>query len=136
MRLNKLSEFNDIYNFQDTIILCKIFEDRTKEMMQKFRYNPRKCTSASSLRGCIHQYLSKAIIALLTQAEVVELFEKTLIGGFSCVNTRLVFDSITLLSKILQGQYNENFKAIYKTKNEEKNIFGDKRIVTKNFKNG
>ena len=76
MRLNKLSELNDIYNFQDTIILCKIFEDRTKEMMQKFRYNPRKRTSASSLRGCIHQYLSKAIIALLTQAEVVELFEK------------------------------------------------------------
>ena len=136
MRLNKLSELNDIYNFQDTILLCKIFEDRTKEMMQKFPYNPPKCTSASSLSGCIHRYLSKEIIALLTQAEVVELFEKTLIGAFSCVNTRLVFDSSTLLPKISQGQYNKNFKAIYKTKNEEKNIFEDKRIVKKIFKNG
>lgn len=28
MRLKKLSELNDIYNFHDTIILCEIFENR------------------------------------------------------------------------------------------------------------
>ena len=28
MRLKKLSKLNDIYNFQDTIILCQIFENR------------------------------------------------------------------------------------------------------------
>ena len=27
---------NDIYNFQDTIILCKIFENGPREMMCKF----------------------------------------------------------------------------------------------------
>ena len=42
MRLNKLPDLND--NFQDTIILCEVFENRAIEMMQKFPYNPRKCT--------------------------------------------------------------------------------------------
>ena len=39
MPLNKLSKLSDIYNFQDTIILCKIFENRAIEMMEKFSYN-------------------------------------------------------------------------------------------------
>ena len=90
---------NDIYNFQDTVILCKVFENRAMEMMQKFPYNLRKCTSASSLSECIHRFLLKAIIALPTRAEIVDLFEQALIGGFSCVNTRLDFDSKLLLPK-------------------------------------
>ena len=57
-----------------------------------------------------------------------------MIGGFSCVNTRLAFDSIILLPKYSQGQYKENLKAIYKKKDEEKNIFEDKRVVTKIIK--
>ena len=61
------------------------FENRAKEMMKKFPYSPRKCTSVSSLSGCIHRYLSKAIISLPTQAEFVDVFEKTLIGGFTCL---------------------------------------------------
>ena len=28
MRLNKLSELNNNYNFQDTVILCEIFENK------------------------------------------------------------------------------------------------------------
>lgn len=34
MRLKKLSDLNNIYNFQDTIIVCEVFENRTKEMMK------------------------------------------------------------------------------------------------------
>lgn len=36
---------------------------------------------------------------LPTEAEQVWVFEKTLIRGFSCVNTRLAFDSQILLPK-------------------------------------
>lgn len=36
---------------------------------------------------------------LPTEAEHVWVFEKTLIRGFSCVNTRLAFDSQILLPK-------------------------------------
>ena len=31
--------------------------------------------------------ISKCFIALTTDAEIVRVFEKTLIGGYSCVNT-------------------------------------------------
>ena len=40
---------------------------------------------------------SKCCIALPTDAEDVRLFEKTLSGGFSCVNTGLAFDTEILL---------------------------------------
>ena len=83
LSLNKLSELNGFYNFQDTMILSEIFESRASEMFKRFPYNPRKCTSASTLSGCIHRYLSKAIISFPTNSEIVELFEKTLIGGMS-----------------------------------------------------
>lgn len=38
------------------------------------------------------------MIALPTEAGHVRVFEETLIGGFSCVNTCLAFDSQILLS--------------------------------------
>ena len=77
-------------------------------MMRKFPYNPRKCTTASLLSGCIHRFLLKAIIALPTQAEIVDLFEQTLIGGFSNVNMRLGFDSKILLPKDSKNEPKEN----------------------------
>ena len=79
------------------MILCEIFENRATEMSKKFPYNPRKCTSASTLSGCIHKYLSKAIISFPTNSEAVELFEKTLIAEMSCANKRLAFDSSLLI---------------------------------------
>ena len=87
--------------------------------------------SASLLSGCIHRFLTKAIIAFPTQAEFVELFQKTLT---ECVNTRLAFDSSFLLPKNQQNQPKEKLKLIYKIKNELKYIFEDKRIVTKILK--
>ena len=99
--------------------------------MRKFPYNPQKFTSASSLSGSIHRFLSKATIALPMQVEIVDLFEQTLIGGFSCVNTRLGFDSKILLPKESKNEQKENLKLIYKIRNEEKNISEDKSVVTK-----
>ena len=89
------------------------FENRAKEMTGKFPYNPRKCTSDSSLIGYIHQYLSKVIILLPTQAEIVDLFQKSLIGAFSCINTRLLFDLKILLPINSQYQPKEKLKFIY-----------------------
>ena len=97
-------------------------------MMRKFLYNPRKCSLACSLSGCIHQFLSKAVITLPTQADTVDIFERRLIGGFSCVNTRLAFDS----SKILLPK--EDQKLIYKIKNLQENIFEDTRVISKILK--
>ena len=108
LRLEKVSDLNHIYNFQDTIILCEIFENRATEMMKKTLYNSQKCTSASSLSGCMHRFISKAIIVLPMQAEIVDLFEQTLIGGFTCVNIRLAFNSIISLPKNSENEPKEN----------------------------
>ena len=98
MDFENLVEFNKIYNFQDAIILCEIFEQRSNRLRKMFIYNLRKCNSISSFSGCAQRDQSKCSIALPTDAEHVIVFEKTLIGGFSCVNTRLAFDTQILIS--------------------------------------
>ena len=108
MKLENLGELNKIYNFQDTIILCEIFEQRSSHLQNLFKFNPRKCNSASSFSGCVHRDKSKCCIALPTDAEHVRIFEKTLIGGFSCVNTRLAFDT-----EILRNYEKKNNKVLF-----------------------
>ena len=102
-----LGELNKIYNFQDAIILCEIFEQRSEQLQKLFKFNPRKCNSASSFSGCAHRDQSKCLIALPTNVEHVRVFEKTLIGGFSYVNTRLAFDMQILLND------KENEKVVF-----------------------
>ena len=80
-------------NAQDVILLCKIFGNKFQMMQEKFDFNPRKCSSASMLSGCVQRNKSKAIIAFPTCNEHIEIFEKSLSGGFSSVNTRLAFDT-------------------------------------------
>ena len=97
MKYGNLGELNRIYNFQGTIILCEIFEQRSVLLKQIFKYNPKKCNSASSFSSFVQRNKSKFSIALPTDAEFVRVFEKTLIGGFSCINTRLAFDTDILI---------------------------------------
>ena len=105
--MRNIGDLHNLYNFQDTLILCEIFESWAKFLNKKFKFNPRKCNSVSSFSRCVHRDKSKCIIALPTCSKHVELFEKTLIGGFSSINTRLAFDAKILLSE------NENLKVIY-----------------------
>ena len=107
LKLKSLGELGHIYNFQDTIILCEIFEQQFSRLQEIFKYNPRKRNSTSSFSSCVHRNKSKCCIALPTDAEHVRVFEKALIGGFSCVNTRLAFDTEVLINKI------ENEKVIF-----------------------
>ena len=82
MKLTDLGELNKIYNFQDTIILCEIFEQHSEQLQKLFKFNLRKCNS-------VIRDQSKCLIAL--PVEHARVFEKTLIGEFSCINTRLAF---------------------------------------------
>ena len=92
LKLETLGDLNRIYNFQDTAILCEIFESRSTLLQKLFKYNPKKCNSASSFSGCVHRLKSKCRIVLPTNAETVRVFEKTVLGGYSCINTRMRFD--------------------------------------------
>ena len=75
-----------------------------------------------------------------TKYEHVEIFEQTVIGGFSSVNTRLVFDSQILLTNLTDqanlenNSMNKNFnhKIVYNLKLNNDKV--KKRIITKILK--
>lgn len=102
LKMRNLSDMNDLYNFQDVALLCKLVENRFQAMHES-GYNPRKCNSASTLSGCIERKMSKVIIALPINNEFVNIFEQTLSGGFTCVNTCLAFDTEILLLNALEA---------------------------------
>ena len=85
-------------------------------MQEKSGYNPRIINSASKLSGCIQREQTKCIFALPVNNTQVEVFEKTLCGGFSCINTRLSFDTEILMPNLIERDYynmsiNQSFKA-------------------------
>ena len=116
LKMQNLSDLNDLYNAQDAILLLQIIENRFQEMQNECGYNPRKVNSASKLSGRIQREQSKTVLALPTDNKQMETFEKTLSGGFSCVNTRLSFDSKILMPNLTEKDsrkmnINQSFKA-------------------------
>ena len=147
LKIRNLGDMNDLYNVQDAILLCEIIENRFRQMYEKSGYNPRKCNSASILTGCIQRDLPKVIITLPTNLEHAEMFEKTLTGGYSCVNNRLGFDTEVLLPKFTQAEHskmnidqsfqaykNQNYKVGYKIKLNGENKYNDYRVISKLIK--
>ena len=145
--MRNLGDLNDLYNMQDVILLCELIENRFQLMHEKFGFNPRKINSASTLSGCVQRDQSKVLIALPTCYEHAEVFEKSLIGGFSCVNTRIGFDSEVMLPSYTKQEYakmnidqsfkaykNQNFKIGYKLKMPWDKFYKDYCIISKIIK--
>ena len=107
LKMRNLGDINDLYNMQDVILLCEIIENRFEKMHKKFGFNPRKCNSASTLSGCVQRNQSKVIITLPTKYEHAEIFEKTLIEGYTCVNNRIGFDTEVLLPNFTKSEYSK-----------------------------
>ena len=84
--------------------MCEIFEKRSS-----LKFNARKCNSASSFSGFVQRFKSKCCIAFTTDAEIVRVFEKVLIGGYSCVNIKMTFDTDLFLKDT------KNEKVLFKT---------------------
>ena len=76
------------------------------------------------MSGYIERDMSKIILALPTKLEHAEIFERTVIGGFSSVKTRIAFDLQILLPNLefkddlLRNPVNKNFnyKIVYNLK--------------------
>ena len=147
LKMRNLSDLNDLYNAQDVIILLEIIENRFQSMQDKSGYNPRIINSASKLSGCIQREKSKCILALPINNTQMEIFEKTLSGGFSSVNTRLSFDTELLMLNLTQNDYqkmniDQSFKAfkrddlkvVYSLKLDNEETFQKKYIITKIIK--
>ena len=122
MKMKTLGEMNKIYNIQDALILCEIFEQRSVLLQKLFKFNPRKCNSASSFSGCVQKNKSKCNIVLPTDAKKIKVFEKTLIGGYSCINTRVAFDTDIFLRD------KDNERVLFKTAKGEVKRFSSKII--------
>ena len=105
LKLSILGELNQI--FRTLPFFAKYLNNDLKNVsittFQKiFKLNPCKCNSARSFSGRVHRDKSNRCIALPTDAELVRAFKKTLVGEFSCVNTRLAFDT-----EISMNDYNK-----------------------------
>ena len=138
LKMRNLGDLNDLYNMQDTILLCEIIENRFQVMQEKIGFNLRKINSASTLSDYVQRDVSKVILAMPTNYEHAEVFEKSLIGGFSCVNTPIGFDSEVLLPAFSKQEYAkmnidqsfqafkiQNYKLGYKLKLEKDDKYKD-----------
>ena len=147
LQMRNLSDLNDIYNVQDVIILLEIIENRFQIIQDKTSYNPRIINSASKLSGCIQREKSKCIIALPINGVQMEVFEKTVCGGFSAVNNRLAFDTEILMPNLKASDYekmsiDQSFKAfkrddlkiVYSLKFNNEKKFQKKRVISKILK--
>ena len=83
--------------------------------------------------------------ALPTNNSTMEAFEKTLTGGFSCVNTQLSF--ALLMPNLTNVGYKKmnidesfkayklaNLKAIYRIKLDNQNVYHERCVITKILK--
>ena len=84
--------------------------------------------------------MSKVIIALPTSNEVVDIFEKTLTGGFSCVKTRFAFNTEILLPNSNENENDDvsqkdyRYKLCYKLKLDSDSEYKTYRVMTKILK--
>ena len=53
--MRNAGDMNKLYNAQDVILLREIIENRFQVMNNTYGFNPRKCNSASRMRGCIER---------------------------------------------------------------------------------
>ena len=76
LRLKTLGDMSRIYNFQDTMILCEIFEQRASLLEKNFKFNPRKGNSANSFSGTAHRNKSKCNIVMLKTPNKLEFLKR------------------------------------------------------------
>ena len=144
LQMRNLSDLNDLYNVQDVIILLEIIENRFQIIQDKTNYNPRIINSASKLSGCIQRENSKCILALPINNVQMEVFEKTVCGGFSSVNNRLSFDTEILMPNLRASDYEkiniyesftaykrDDLKVVYSLKLKNEKTFSKKRVISK-----
>ena len=139
LKMRDLSDLNDLYNAQDVIILLEIIENRFQQIQDMTDYNPRIINSASKLSGCIQREKSKCIIALPTDNIQMEIFEKTVCGGYSSVNNRLSFDTELLMPNFSKVEYEkdptlfkrDDLKLGYMLKLNNYSSYERKRVITK-----
>ena len=122
-------------------------ENRFQDMFDKTTNTPRKCNSTNKLSCCIQREQSKINLALPTNNPVMEIFENTLTGGFSCNDTQLFFDTELLMPNLTKTDYKKmriddsikaykrgDLKVIYRIKLDNENSYHERCIISKILK--
>ena len=78
LKMRNRSNFNDIYDIQDIVILAIIPEYHWQKIKDDTGFDPRCFTSASTLSGAIERIKSKVILTYPQSVEIVDLMEKLL----------------------------------------------------------
>ena len=106
MNLKNLGVLNKICSFQDTIILCEIFEQWSDHLQGLFKYNHVNVILQFHLVVVCIEIKVNVWLLFLQTLNMSEFLKKTIIGGFrfSCVNTRLAFDT-QISTKDFQQKY-------------------------------
>ena len=144
LKMRNLSDLNDLYNAQDVIILLEMMENRFQSMQEKSGYNSRIINFASKLSGCIQREQTKSIFVLPVNNTQVEVFEKILCSGFSCVNPRFPFNTEILMHNLTKKDYHnisidqsfktfkrDDLKVIYSLKLDRNDSFEKKKCLLK-----
>ena len=75
--MRNLEDLNDLHNTQDVIfLLTEIIESRFQAMQNTYSFNPRKRNSAISMSGCIEREMSKIILALPINLNILKFLRK------------------------------------------------------------
>ena len=119
--MRKLSDFNNVYNVQDVIILGVILENRWQKIKETTGFDPRCFTSATTLSDATERVKSEVIITLPRDVETVELMESLLSGGYASVHTRLGFDT-----EIFKPKSSENISKKKDIVQQLRNLCGEK----------
>ena len=99
LRVRNLSDFNDICNTQDVIILAVILEYHWQKTKNDTGFDPRYFTSASTFSGANERIKCKVILTFASNVEIVDLMESLLRGGYSFVHTCLGLDTAMFTPK-------------------------------------
>ena len=123
--MRKVSDFNNVYNVQDVIILDVILKNCQQKIKETTGFNPGCFTLVSTLSGAIERVKSKMIITLPKDVESVELMESLLSGWYASVHTRLGFDTEIFTPKSSQNiskkeDIVKQLHKLYREKDEKK----------------
>ena len=78
LKLNNLGELNQICNFQDTIILCEIFERRSTKFQEMFKFNPKNAIVLVALAAVLIGTKVSVVLFFLQMLNMSQYLKKQL----------------------------------------------------------
>ena len=106
LEMRNIGYRNNLYNIQDNIILCKIFQGHVTLVHKRHGFDPRQCNSVSTLSNCIQRDVSSHNRAS-NFTQNCWTAHKTLNSWFSCINTRLVFYTKILMLNLTSDDFDK-----------------------------